>query len=99
MMIERSNIQQDWHGPVNVERDGSGYVIRNLLVRWNETTEERETEEGTETEYVYDAHRIDVDLPPEVQPGLEAVELYLEAAQAAILQLAKDLKAQEVGFA
>lgn len=98
-MKERSNIQQAWHGPVNVEPGGSGYVIRNLLVRWNEQTEQRETEDGNETEHVYDAHRIDVDLPPEIQPGLEAVELYLEAAQAAILQLAQDLEAQEVGFA
>lgn len=98
-MIEKSNIQQLWHGAVNVERDGTGWVIRDLLVRWNETTEERETETGTETEYVYDAHRINVDLPPEISPGLEAVELYLEAAQAAILQLAQDLDAQEAGFA
>ena len=33
-----------------------------------------------------------------VQPGIEAVELYLEAAKAAILQLAQDLEAQEAGF-
>ena len=97
-MKERSNIQQPWHGVVNIERDGSRYVIRNLLVRWNETTEEHETESGTETEYVYDAHRFDFELPPEVQPGLEAVEFYLEAAQAAVLQLAQDLEAQEAGF-
>lgn len=98
-MKERSNIQQLWHGAVNVEPGGSGYVIRNLLVRWNEQTEQRETETGTETEYVYTSHRIDVELPPEVQPGIEAAELYLEAAQAAILQLAQDLEAQEAGFA
>ena len=97
-MKERSNIQQPWHGVVNIERDGSRYVIRNLLVRWNETTEEHETESGTETEYVYDAHRFDFELPPEVQPGLEAVEFYLEAAKDAVLQLAQDLAAQEAGF-
>ena len=97
-MKERSNIQQPWHGVVNIERDGSRYVIRNLLVRWNETTEEHETESGTETEYVYDAHRFDFELPPEVQPGLEAVEFYLEAAQAAVLQRAQDLAAQGAGF-
>ena len=97
-MKERSNIQQPWHGVVNIERDGSRYVIRNLLVRWNETTEEKETEDGTEIEYVYDAHRFDYELPPEVQPGIEAVEFYLEAAQAAVLQLAQDLEAQEAGF-
>ena len=97
-MKERSNIQQPWHGAVNIERDGSRYVVRGLMVRWNEQTEEKETEDGTETEYVYDAHRFDFVLPPEVQPGLEAVEFYLEAAQAAVLQLAQDLAAQEAGF-
>ena len=97
-MKERSNIQQPWHGVVNIERDGSRYVVRDLMVRWNEQTEEKETEDGAETEYVYDAHRFDYELPPEVQPGLEAVEFYLEAAQAAVLQLAQDLAAQEAGF-
>ena len=97
-MKERSNIQQPWHGVVNIERDGPRYVVRDLLVRWNETTEEKETEDGTEIEYVYDAHRFDYELPPEVPPGLEAVEFYLEAAQAAVLQMAQDLAAQEAGF-
>ena len=50
------------------------------------------------TEYVYDAHRFDYELPPEISPGSEAVEFYLEAAQAAIIQLAQDLEAQEAGF-
>ena len=50
------------------------------------------------TEYVYDAHRFDYEMPPEVRPGIEAVEYYLEAAQAAVLQLAHDLEAQEAGF-
>ncbi len=36
---------------------------------------------------------------PEVRPSIEAVEYYLEAAQAAVLQLAQDLEAQEAGFA
>ena len=98
MMKERSNIQQPWHGVVNIERDGSRYVVRGLMVRWNEQTEEKETEDGTETEYVYDAHRFDFELPPEVQPGIEAVEFYLEAAQVAVLQLAQDLAAREAGF-
>ena len=97
-MKERSNIQQPWHGVVNIERDGSRYVVRDLLVRWNEQIEERDMDGETVTEYVYDAHRFDFELPPEVQPGLEAVEFYLEAAQAAILQLAQDLEAQEAGF-
>lgn len=98
-MKERSNTQLPWHGICPIEKDGTRWVIRGLLVRWNETTEERETVTGTETEYIYTSHRIDVDLPPEISPGLEAVELYLEAAQTAILQLAQDLAEQEVGFA
>ena len=97
-MKERSNIQQPWHGVVNIERDGSRYIIRDLMVRWNEQIEERDMGGETVTEYVYDAHRFDFELPPEVQPGLEAVEFYLEAAQAAVLQLAQDLAAQEAGF-
>jgi len=97
-MEERSNIQQPWHGVVNVECDGSRYVIRNILVRWNETIEEKEADEGTETEYVYDAHRFDYELPVEISPGVEAVEFYLEAAKDAVLQLAQDLATQEAGF-
>jgi len=98
-MKERSNIQQPWHGVVNIERDGSRYIIRDLMVRWNEQTEERDRDGGeTVAEYVYDAHRFDFELPPEVQPGLEAAEFYLEAAQAAVLQLAQDLEAQGAGF-
>ena len=97
-MEERSNIQQPWHGVVNVECDGSRYVIRNILVRWNETIEEKEADEGTETEYVYDAHRFDYELPVEISLGVEAVEFYLEAAKDAVLQLAQDLATQEAGF-
>lgn len=97
-MKERSNMQQLWHGVVNIECNGTGYVIRNILVRWNETIEEKETEEGTETEYVYDAHRFDYELPVEISPGVEAVEFYLEAAKDSVLQLAQDLAAQEAGF-
>ena len=33
-----------------------------------------------------------------ISPVSEAVEFYLEAAQAAIIQLAQDLEAQEAGF-
>lgn len=97
-MKERSNTQLPWHGICQIEKNGTRWVIRDLLVRWNEAAEQRETEEGTETEYVYDAHRFDYELPPEVQPGREAVEYYLEQAKLAVLQLAQDLAAQEAGF-
>lgn len=98
-MKEHSHIQLPWYTLGVIKKAGSKWIIEGLLVRWNERTEKRETEFGVETEWVYDAHRFDFELPPEVQPGIEAVELYLEAAQAAILQLAQDLEAQEAGFA
>lgn len=97
-MEERSNISKNWYELGTIEKSGSRWIIRDLMIRWNERTEEKEMEDGPGTEYVYDAHRFDYELPPEVQPGIEAVEFYLEAAQAAVLQLAQDLAAQEAGF-
>lgn len=94
-MEERSNIQLNWHGTICPEFDGSKYVLRGLRVRWNEQQVERE---DGEVEYVYEVYVVDVELPPEVQPGQEAVEFYLEVAQDAVLQLAQDLAAQEAGF-
>ena len=98
-MIERSHLQLGWCTPGVIQKEGSKWIVKDLLVRWNEQTEERDMDGGeTVTEYVYDAHRFDFELPPEVQPGREAVEFYLEAAQDAVLQLAQDLAAQEAGF-
>ena len=98
-MIERSHLQLGWYTLGVVQKEGSKWIVKDLLVRWNEQIEERDMDGGeTVTEYVYDAHRFDYELPLEVQPGLEAVEFYLEAAQAAVLQLAQDLAAQEAGF-
>ena len=98
-MKEHSHLQLGWYTLGVIQKEGSKWIVKDLLVRWNEQTEERDMDGGeTVTEYVYDAHRFDFELPPEVQPGLEAVEFYLEAAQAAILQLAQDLEAQEAGF-
>ena len=99
-MKEHSHLQLGWRTLGTIEKSGSEWVLKDLLVRWNEHTEELEDMDGGETvtEYVYDAHRFDFELPPEVQPGLEAIEFYLEAAQAAVLQLAQDLEAQEAGF-
>lgn len=98
-MKEHSHLQLGWYTLGVIQKAGSKWIIEGLLVRWNEQIEERDMDGETETEYVYDAHRFDYELPPEVQPGIEAVELYLEAARAAILQLAQDLGAQEAGFA
>ena len=98
-MKEHSHISLGWYTLGVIQKEGSKWIVKDLLVRWNEQTEERDMDGGeTVAEYVYDAHRFDFELPPEVQPGLEAVEFYLEAAQAAVLQLAQDLAAQEVGF-
>ena len=97
-MEEHSHRQLPWCTLGTIEKSGSRWVIKDLLIRWNERTEEKETEDGPIVEYIYDAHRFDYELPPEVQPGIEAVEYYLEAAQSAVLQLAQDLAAQEAGF-
>ena len=98
-MKEHSHISLGWYTLGVIQKAGSKWVIKDLLVRWNEQTEERDMDGGeTVTEYVYDAHRFDYELPPEISPGNEAVEFYLEAAQAAIIQLAQDLEAQEAGF-
>jgi hypothetical protein len=97
-MKDKSNVQQKWFSFGKIEHVGPGFQITDLLVRWNEQIGTRETDDGREPEYTYDAHRFDYELPPEVQPGVEAVEYYLEAAQSAVLQLAQDLAAQEAGF-
>ena len=99
-MKEHSHISLGWYTLGVIQKEGSKWIIKDLLVRWNEQTEEREDIDGGETtvEYVYDAYRFDYELPPKVQPGSESVEFYLEAAQAAVLQLAQDLASQEAGF-
>jgi hypothetical protein len=97
-MKEHSHISLGWYTLGVIKKAGSKWIIEGLLVRWNEQIEERDMDGETVTEYVYDAHRFDYELPPEVQTGLEAVEYYLEAAQSAVLQLAQDLAAQEAGF-
>lgn len=98
-MKEHSHLQLGWYTLGVIKKAGSKWIIEGLLVRWNEQIEERDMDGETVTEYVYDAHRFDYELPPEVRPGVEAVEYYLEAAQAAVLQLAQDLAEQEVSFA
>jgi hypothetical protein len=91
-------MQKPWAelGPIMKRLDG--WVIKDLLIRWNETAEIKQTDMGEQTEYVYDAHRFDYLLPFEVTPGREAVEYYLAQAKTAILQHAHDLEAQEAGF-
>ena len=99
-MKEHSHLQLGWYTLGVIQKEGSKWIIKDLLVRWNEHTEELEDMDGGETtvEYVYDAYRFDYELPPEVRPGIEAVEFYLEVAQDAVLQFAQDLAAQGAGF-
>jgi hypothetical protein len=97
-MIDRSNVLKTWYEFGEIVKGESGWVIKNLLVRWNERQETREAEVGPETEYVYDAYRLNYILPVGVQPGQEAVEYYLEQAKTAVIQLAQDLLSQEEGF-
>ena len=97
-MKEHSHLQLGWYTLGVIKKSGSKWIIEGLLVRWNEQIEERDMDGETVTEYVYDAHRFDYELPPEVQPGIAAVEYYLDAAQDAVVILAQNLLAQEGGF-
>ena len=99
-MEDRSNVQKNWYELGPITKTSVGWIIKDLLVRWNEHQEQRSGEGGVEAEYVYDAYRIDYILPIGVQPGTEAVEYYfsLESTKTAIMQLARDLSAQGGGF-
>ncbi len=97
-MKEHSHLQLGWYTLGVIKKAGSKWIIEGLLVRWNEQIEERDMGDGPITEYVYDAHRFDYELPVEISPGVEAVEFYLEAAKDSFLQLAQDLATQETGF-
>jgi len=97
-MKDKSNVRQKWFSFGKIKHVGPGFQITDLLVRWNEQIGTRETDEGSEPEYTYDAHRFDYPLPAEISPGLEAVELYLETAMDAVVLRAQNLAAQEYGF-
>lgn len=97
-MIESSHEQKPWYGLGIIEKRRSGWAIRDLLVRWNERQVERPICEEVQIEYQYDAYRFDYLLPVEVQPGVEAVEYYLEQAKSAIQAQAQALSEQEAGF-
>lgn len=97
-MIESSHERKTWYEIGRIEKGRDGWVIRDLLVRWNERQETRIIGELEQTEYLYDAHRWNYLLPVYVQPGLEAVEYYLEQAKSAILEQAQALADQEAGF-
>ena len=87
-MIENSSIQLPWYSFGKIVSDGRHWLIEDLLVRWGETDT-----------YNYISHRINLEIPVEVQPGQEAVEYYLEQAKDAIIAQAQALLAQEEGFA
>lgn len=97
-MIESSHERKTWYEIGRIEKRRDGWVIKDLLVRWNERQETRPIGELEQTEYLYDAHRWDFLLPVEVQPGTEAVEYYLEVAKSAIQVHAQALADQEDGF-
>ncbi|MFA6371279.1 MAG: hypothetical protein WCW68_01505 [Methanothrix sp.] len=77
-MEDRSNIRQEWYAIGTVRRGN----MLDLLVRWNERQETREGENGPEIEYVYDATRIDVPLPNDI----EDVGAYLESIKDELFQ-------------
>jgi hypothetical protein len=95
---DRSNIQMPGCKLGPIVKNGGGWVIKDLLIRWNERTEIKQTEQGEQTEYIYDAYRFDYQLPVEVEPGIESVTYYLEAAKTEIIQLAQAIATQEAGF-
>ena len=97
-MIESSHKQENWYSMDKISRFGSGWVIKDLLIRWNEQQVTVETDIAPRTEYVYDAYRFDYLLPVEVEPGLESVAYYLEAAKSAMIALAQAMVTQEEGF-
>jgi hypothetical protein len=97
-MQDRSNIQKPWCELGPIIKRGDGWIIKDLFIRWNETQETKQTDQGEEIEYVYDAYRFDYTLPVEVEPGIESVTYYLEAAKTAILQLAQAMTLQEAEF-
>ena len=98
-MIESSHKQEGWLtlGPITKSSAGA-FIIKDLIVRWNEQARTISGPDEDRIEYVYDALRFDLELPPEVQPGIEAVEYYLEQAKSAILSQAQNIVAQEGGF-
>jgi len=97
-MQDRSSIQKPWCELGPIVKNGGGWIVKDLLIRWNETTETKLTDMGELTEYVYDAYRFDYLLPVEIEPGRESVEYYVEAAKDVILQLAQAKCAQSEGF-
>ncbi len=97
-MEDRSNIQKSFYELGRIQKFGSGYAVKDLFVRWNERTATKQGPDGPETEYIYDAHVITLELPAGVEPGVEAVRYYIEASQEAIIALAQQLHTQEAGF-
>ena len=98
IMKEKSHVALPWFSLGQIVSTGSGFVIRDLIVRWNETVEIIDGPEQSQ-QYAYDAYKFDLELPVEVEPGQEAVEYYLEQAKTAILALAQSRLAQCEGFA
>ena len=76
----------------------AGFIVQGLIVRWNETIGAVVGPEGQQTQYSYDAHKFDLELPIEVAPGPEAVEYYLEAGKDGIIEKAKTRLTQKEGF-
>ena len=58
-----------------------GQVVLDILVRWNERITAKKSDIDEETEYLYDARRVDL-MPPK---GIEVKE-YLEKIKADLLQ-------------
>jgi len=99
-MIESSHKQENWFtmGVISKSITGLGFIVKDLIVRWNERQCVINGPDEGRTEYIYNAIRFDIELPLEVQPGVESVEYYLEQAKSSILTMAQALASQEDGF-
>ena len=97
-MKEKCHSNLPWYTLGQIVSIGSGFVIRGLIVRWNEVVETVEGPEGQQVQYAYDAMKFDLALPTDVQPGKVAVELYLNSAKDSITAKAQNLLAQREGF-
>jgi hypothetical protein len=88
-MEDRSNIPQKWFSPGTRVETSSGSLQFDVLFRWNERTS---LNAEKETEYIYDAQRIDV-----LAPEGENPEKYLESIKADLLLKASGGKRIAIG--
>lgn len=92
-MEDRSDRPMSWVEAGAIAWNGSNNQLE-LLVRWNERTENKTAEDGSQvTGYIYDSFRFTFNLPDDVYPG-DAILAYLERSKDSIILLAQNLSNQ-----